>query len=307
MKKLCSPQTWGARGAQANLILFITRKTMTPLTDSQQEKAFLEAMANHFGFKAKAKVVFVQRFLSSNDDLNNQKLAEVIADDLIADIKSSDAARIFKDYLAKNICPRLEKAGCDFGNTTRGKWKIAQNWLQEKKFPQWQEKQPLIPVTIKQLWHRLVDLAAPGLNMGPVLANTLNMWGEYEECVPLGSSIKFVVNLPQPGYLILLEQGTSGDIFCLSPSFLAPRPMFDRGRVSLPQKGASRTAFKITGNPGTEKIVAAITPEKPSLSWLPGGKQKPLTIRESHLQDLLLYLQKAKAARVFYTEYTVTG
>ncbi len=283
-------------------------KTMTLSIYLEQEEAFLEAMATRFGFQGKARIVFLQRFLMANNDLNNQNLAEIVATDLIVGTKSGDAARIFKDYLNKTICPQLAKEGCDFGEATKGKWKIAQHWLQGEVFPQWQAKQPSLPVTIKQLWHRLVDLAKPGLNMGPVLAtDILNMWGEYEDCVPLGSSIKFVVNLPNPGYLILLEQATSGDIYCLSPSFFAPRPKFPAGKVSLPQSGVSRKAFRITGNPGTEKVVAAIMPGKPALSWLLEGERKPLIIRESHLQDLLFCLQKEKAAKIFYTEYTVTA
>ncbi|MEY3065877.1 MAG: hypothetical protein RLZZ532_2669 [Cyanobacteriota bacterium] len=52
---------------------------------NDNEEMFLNAIADQWGFKDRCKLVFVQRFLGSNDDLANNALADVLKENLSLD------------------------------------------------------------------------------------------------------------------------------------------------------------------------------------------------------------------------------
>ncbi|MCL1470504.1 DUF4384 domain-containing protein [Argonema antarcticum] len=273
------------------------------------EGDFLNAMATRFGFTGKNSLIFEKRFLEDNREVTHEKLVgnPKFAEKLIQGTKNGDASRIFRQQL-KAICEKLETAGCP-PSTGDGRWANAKRWLREVVFPQWAKEQGLVadaPVTLHP-WEKLLKLATPTDKMGPKLAGVLDMVGDYQECVPLGSHIIFELKLETPGYLLLLEKGTTGRFWCLCPSVFAPQPYLGEGVVVLPQPVSGKKSFKITGQVGLEQIVAIIGKDNPSLDWLPEGSGKPLQMEEGHLNELLEYLQSSGDGKVFYTEYTVTA
>ena len=283
----------------------------------EYEGDFLEAMATRFGFSGKTRLVFEKRFLEDNAELKDNSLAngQRLAEKLLKGAgKVSDPATILRDRL-KVICDKLAEAGCEFNGARQGKWKIAKRWLREEIYPQWLAEQGLgaPPPTREQLWQQLVAQSTPTNKMRPVIVKeqTLDMWqpeSSDEIVVPLGSRIYFDVDLEIAGHLTLLEKATSGDIFCLCPSSLfAPAPNLPAGRARLPQENARQKWFKITGNLGSEQIVAAITVEAPPLDWLPEGTQPPLKLQESHLSELLNYFQKGEPSELLFMEYRIIG
>ncbi len=287
------------------------------------EEDFLKAMAVRFHFSDKTELVFVQRLRDANSDLNDKRLADVLQRELVEGTRSEGAnpATILRDRWIDPICPKLAEAGCDFNGATRARWRIAKQWLREVVFPEWAREQGLAApplLTPAQLWEQLKDKATPTEKMGPVLAKpakpveTLEMWepppsqSQYQKCVPLGSQIRFEVNLESGGYLLLLEKGTSGNLWCLCPSFLAPQPHQPAGVAILPQEKSPQKLFTISGTAGKEEIVALIAPESPPLDWLPQATQPPLQLKKEHLNDLLAYLNCRPDCQALYTEYTVT-
>ncbi|HIK13179.1 MAG TPA: DUF4384 domain-containing protein [Oscillatoriaceae cyanobacterium M33_DOE_052] len=260
------------------------------------EEEFLNAMADQWGFVGLRKLVFVQRFLTANDDLTRQALANVL--DPKPDPENPDSDK-FEQPVAdclRQIFPKLEAEGCKFNGATRDKVEIAKTWLRG----------------IVYLWYQLKKQATPTTQMGPVLAKpgqTLNMWKpetQYRKEVPVGSQIQFEVNLERDGYLLLLEKGTSGQMWCLCPSFLAPQAQLSAGVARLPQETGRVKYFTLTGDGGKEEIVALIAKEPPPLPWLPTGNQPPLELNQDHLNDLLSYLNPRPDCQVWYTDYMVT-
>jgi hypothetical protein len=123
----------------------------------------------------------------------------------------------------------------------------------------------------------------------------------------LNSRIRFEVNLDSAGYLLLLEKGTSGKMWCLCPSGFAPEPKHSGGRVTLPQASSRHKYFKLTGSPGQEEILAVITKDVPRLDWLPQLGEPLLQLREGHLTDLLEYLNRCRDYQVLRMAYRVTA
>ncbi|MBE9092406.1 DUF4384 domain-containing protein [Tychonema sp. LEGE 07203] len=170
----------------------------------------------------------------------------------------------------------------------------------------WLNKRQL-PLTIDQLWQQLADKATCNDRIGLVLADVLDLGSEYQNCVRLGSNIRFEVNLENAGYLLLLDKGTSGKVYCLCPSGYAPEPQVPAGLTVLPQSCSSRKSIKVTGNLGLEQLVAVIAKNKPDINWLQEGSKAPLQLRENHLKVLLDYLKESSDCRVIYMEFTVTA
>ena len=282
----------------------------------EYEGQFLEAMATRFGFTGKNRLIFEKRFLEDNAGLTHEQLATQFDSKLTAGTKNGDASRIFRQQLSA-ICDKLQAAGCPPTENAKERWKNAKQWLREVKFPEWAKEQGLVApapaLTPDQLWEQLKDKATPTEKMGPVLVQrgpTLDMWttpSQYPQYVPLESQIRFEVNLESGGYLLLLEKGTSGKLWCLCPSFLAPQPHLPAGVATLPQEKSRQKLLTISGMAGKEEIVALIAKESPPLNWLPQGTQPPLQLKKDHLNDLLAYLNRRPDCQVLYTEYTVTA
>ena len=270
-------------------------------TYKNNEKTFLENIADNWGFKDKCKLVFVQRFLEDNDDLTNVALAEILEENLLDGAKKDAVAEQIQRDCLRTIFKKMEAEGCEFNGSSKGKTEIAKPWLREVVYLEWWKQ---------HLWEQLKTKGKETDKMGPVVLKekTLDMWeptSEYAKSVELGSHIRFEVELDRGGHLLLLEKATSGKLWCLCPSFLAPKPRFEKGKAVLPQEEAPLKSFLLSGNPGKEEIVAAIAPQSPHFDWLPQPNDKPLLLQGVHLADLLAYLEEEAECSVLYMGYEV--
>jgi len=271
---------------------------MTLPNYKEHEEEFLKAIATRFGFSSKTWLVFLERFREKNTDRLDKDIAEYLEAELIeGNGDGANPATILRDRL-KAICDKLEAEGCDFQGVTKGRWKIAKRWLREVLYPEWLKQRHLIPLTCDQLWQQLWETATPTDKLKPVLLESLSklemgeaeMTEEDSFSFRLNSRIRFEVNLDSTGYLLLLEKGTSGKMWCLCPSGFAPELKHSGGWVSLPQASSRHKYFELTGSPGEEEIVAVIAKDVPRLDWLPKPGERLLQLREGHLTGLLEYL-----------------
>lgn len=287
---------------------------LTPYLDHEVE--FLKAMATRFGMTGKNRIIFVERFRQRNADSDHKVIAECYKTELLEGTSTDDAPRIFRQQL-KSICDKLEAYGCKFTKQdNRDKWLIALEWLQTVHYPEWAKEHLIVPRTCDELWGQLWGKATPTNTLKLVLpkpVGTLDMGGDEvvddeQLCVPLGSKVYVQVQLEQAGYLLLLEKGTSGKIWCLSPSGgFAPNPYLNAGVERLPQLGARNRCFTLKGLPGKEEVVAVIAKKQPSLDWLPQPSASLLQLDAGHLTGLLRYLQDKQDCQVLCMAYQVTA
>ncbi|NEN88047.1 MAG: DUF4384 domain-containing protein [Okeania sp. SIO3H1] len=293
------------------------------------EKEFLRAMVVKFCFSDNTELAFFER-LYNTDVPTWEKLAEDLKPQLIENTKKTkdgndvDVVKLLRDRWDKKICPDLAPIMAKDGYQLNGKnkWQVVRKWLIEVKYPEWlKEKQKLEGLlqklqllTISGLWEELRFRAVSTNKMGPVIPGIgitdLNMYtphSNYRHTIPAGTDIKFEVQLERPGYLTLLEKGTSGEFFCLSPSSLfAPYPNFKEvSKVLLPMEGASVEFFELSCEPGVEEIIVAIAPKRPKLDWLPKPEEEPLQLQGKHLQEFLVYFEGESDCTLWYTNYRV--
>jgi hypothetical protein len=89
---------------------------------------------------------------------------------------------------------------------------------------------------------------------------------------PLGSRVRLAIEsdrAEQGGYLLLLDEGPEGIIYCLCPSHFAPDTRLQPGCNLLPQRGARYDSLVVTGKPGREHLLAIVSDEPLGLDWLP--------------------------------------
>ena len=270
-------------------------------TYRDNEEIFLEDLANSWGFADKCRFVFISRFLTDNDDVTNVALANNLEKKLLEDTKKSAVAEQIQRDCLRTIFRKMEAEGCEFNGVKKNKTDIAKRWLREVVYLEWWKE---------HLWGQLKTKGKETDKMGPVVVTeeTLDMWepnSEYAKSVELGSHIRFEVELDRDGHLLLLEKATSGKLWCLCPSLLAPKPRFEKGKAVLPQKEAPLKSFLLSGNPGKEEILAAIAPQSPHFDWLPQPEDKPLLLQGEHLSGLLAYLEGEAECQVLYMDYEV--
>ncbi|MEH1779232.1 MAG: DUF4384 domain-containing protein [Nostoc sp.] len=185
------------------------------------------------------------------------------------------------------------------------------DWRDIAVFGEEAELQELTP--LDNLWQQLQLLSSPTEQMGLVLVKEETLgWGKnlpsrYEKSVQVGSFIRFEVNLETPGYLLLLQKDTSGQLWCFCPSCFAPQPHLNTGKTTLPQEGSPITSFPIEGEPGKEEIIAVLTKEVPALDWLRQENDEVLSLEASHLIELLKYVTERGDYQLWYTDYMVTA
>jgi hypothetical protein len=108
----------------------------------------------------------------------------------------------------------------------------------------------------------------------------------------LGSRVELVIESEREGHLLLLDEGTSGAVYCLCPSWFAPDTRLPRGRSVLPRPGARYGAFQVTGRPGREHLLAVVTDEPLGFEWTPEDPGVPA--RRLSPEDVDALLQKLK-------------
>jgi hypothetical protein len=94
----------------------------------------------------------------------------------------------------------------------------------------------------------------------------------------LGSRVCLALEMDREGYLLLLDEGPEGTVYCLCPSWFAPNTRLQTGLDYLPQAGSRYNSFTVTGKPGREHLLAIITDEPLGLDWMPVDPKNPARV-----------------------------
>ena len=114
----------------------------------------------------------------------------------------------------------------------------------------------------------------------------------------LGSRLCLVIESPQDGHLLLLDEGPEGTIYCLCSSHFASDTVLPRGRSLYPQAGSQYDAFVLTGTPGREELLAIISDAPLGLDWMPGNAKDPARVlSHADIRALLARLQRLDSNR----------
>ncbi len=104
----------------------------------------------------------------------------------------------------------------------------------------------------------------------------------------LGATVRLCLEIDRAGHLLLIDEGTSGTIYCLCPSIFAPSTAVEPGRLLLPDPDSRYASFTITGKPGREHLLAVVTDTDLGLDWWAPGSEVPARVLDQADVDLLI-------------------
>jgi hypothetical protein len=108
----------------------------------------------------------------------------------------------------------------------------------------------------------------------------------------VGSDVCLAIETGRDGHLLMLDEGPEGITYCLCPSSFAPTSLLSRGRHYLPQPGSRYDAFRITGSPGREHLLAVISDQPLGMNWMPADPYTPARVLDdTDIESLLAKLR----------------
>lgn len=107
----------------------------------------------------------------------------------------------------------------------------------------------------------------------------------------LGSGIGIALEWDRESYVLLLDEGPEGLIYCLCPSWFAYDTRVASDLVCLPAGDSTHEAFILTGTPGREYLLAILTEVPLGLDWVPSNPRTPARVLiEADINALLARL-----------------
>jgi len=179
---------------------------------------------------------------------------------------------------------------------------------------------PLIP-DLDFLWQKLSQLATYAPRQLGVISSTVPTLAFDDEAeeqfltrIISKSPVKIKIKPEQPGYLILLDRDSTGEVVCLSPSPYVPQPQLHTAEwEELPQAAlSSKKVFK-PATLGEEVFLAILFSEKPEFSWLTvlhiekSVGERCLRLQGEQLQELCQYIEQVKPVQLLSTKITIVA
>ena len=184
---------------------------------------------------------------------------------------------------------------------TKGKWLRLYDWLWEKNFPRW---------LLDQRWQELVDQADKvddWLQVAPTERDFKKTPEVPPSKIPLKTDIYLVVNWKGGNrYLLLLNQGTSGNKYCFCPSKgFALSGELSQQKMYLPQKGAAEPSINFE-EVGKEHFIGIVMEKPLDLAWLrPNGQEPVPSLDAGRLNELVEKLEQQGNWQMFYKSFEV--
>ena len=135
----------------------------------------------------------------------------------------------------------------------------------------------LLPVAAQPFAHS-PDLASRGLGALPEAVR---------HSFALGDRLQIMLELDQPGHILLLDEGPEGIIYCLCPSEFAPVTSLPQGRTIFPMPGSPHDAFYLSGRPGVEHLLAIVTDDLLMPGWGAGRNLPARVLSAADIREIL--------------------
>lgn len=183
-----------------------------------------------------------------------------------------------------------------------GKWLVLYDWLWEKYFPRW---------LLEQQWQELIskaDRVDDWLQVTPA-ERDLRIPQASKSIAPLKTEVNLRVNLKLANcYLLLLNQGTNGNKYCLCPSKgFAPSGDLSEQEMYLPQMGAMSPSM-VFEEVGKEHFIGIVMEKPLELLWLRPNDGEPVpSLDANRLKELWENLEQQGNWQLFYKSFDVVG
>lgn len=186
-------------------------------------------------------------------------------------------------------------------------WEMVYHWLWEIDFPRrgWELAKEMAACAMDELqmipfnqFEAMLE-GHKGLDLDEIESG--------EDTIQKGERYGLEIDFPQDGYLLLLNEGTSGDKYCICPSrayHIQPQ-LLEKEPLYLPRRGALAKSLRFT-EVGDEYFLAIVTDKHLKLSWVrPDGDAKDLAIDDQRMREIFQQLGRLECCQVFYKRFAV--
>lgn len=180
-------------------------------------------------------------------------------------------------------------------------WQVIYRWLWEVEFPRvgWELATNLATCAMKEF--KVVDIKERRRDL------SFQEIPNCEENIKKDQKYALAVDLPTKGYLLLLNRGSTGKYYCLSPSqaFQPVGVCSPDSTLYFPDFDALAKSLKFE-DLGEEYFLAIITEKPVQLSWVrPDGNPRDFQVNDQRFQEIFQQLGRQWNARVFYKRFQV--
>lgn len=283
----------------------------------QFEQNFLETLTrDFFGLSTPVrKLIFQLRFdpkfhpENGIEERQNKQLAKIVKERLNEDVSDRIGTELkcIVRTLASTFETQMINDGVDVEllrseeRGKKGKWLVLYDWLWQKYFPRW---------LLEQLWQKLVDKADKvddWLHVEEIKDRDLRVPEPRKSTIPLERDVYLLVNLKLANrYLLLLNQGTKGNKYCLCPSKgFAPSCELSDEKMYLPQIGAMAPSISFE-EVGKEHFLGIMMDKPLNLEWLRPNEGDPAPSLDAiRLKQLWEQLEQQGNWQMFYKSFDV--
>jgi hypothetical protein len=264
------------------------------------------------------KLCFQLRFHPSNwNNVEHTQIAAQISKQLNGGFSESsinptvgDVVKKIKDKFEAQMQAdgvEIEKLNPGRGKPKESPWQIVYKWLWETEFPRrgWQLSKEMAICAIEHLQMKPMVGADGNRNL-----DLEGIPDVTEGTIRKGERYKLQVDLQSEGYLLLINEGVTGEKYCICPSraFALPEPLFLRSPLYLPLEEAIARNVGLSFKAVGEEYFLAIVTEKPlSLSWVrPDSHPKDIVVDDKRLSEIFKILGHQSNCQVFYKNFVVT-
>jgi hypothetical protein len=259
------------------------------------------------------KLCFQLRFHPLHRQENHDKIAKRISEKFHDGFSESSIAPTVSDVVQKlrdTFADAMRADGVPVDRLNAGKgrpqdispWEIVYNWLWETEFPRrgWALSKQIATCALEELQMQPVDTDRRGLDLEAIeLCEDTTIKKEQRYQLQVG--------LPVDGYLLLVNQGTSGQKYCICPSraFHLEPHLLPETSLCIPRLNAPAKCLKYN-EVGEEYFLAIVTEQPLKLSWVrPDSDARDVVVSEERLREIFQKVAQQPSCQVFYKTYKV--
>lgn len=275
---------------------------------SQLEKEFLEVITKDCLLAAKSvrKLIFQLRFEPENKELDHKEVAAIAKKELNEDVSDrigTELKEIIKSLVNKFEAQMMkDEVDVEYlksnDKKNKGKWQRVYDWLWNYYYPRW---------SLEKQWQNLVAQANKTDDWLEVTPASRDVKLPTQATIPLKKDIYLQVKWNGDNcYLLLLNQGTSGDKFCICPSpYFAPSAELSGQGMNVPPAGAKAKSM-VFEDLGKEHFLGIVMEQPLDLAWLrPNSGELVPALDAGRLHELLEMLEQQGNWELFYKSFEV--
>ncbi len=287
---------------QQKFIEELTEELFSGSQASEPQKLCFQLRFNPQNWNKKSSTIAEEISKRLNGGFREGSIAPTVSE-VVKKLKEKFEARMREDGVAVDL---LELKNRGKRRDDKSPWRIVYNWLWNVEFPRrgWDLSKKSGICAKEEL--QMMASGTSGIVRRDVKIDIPKVG---ENAIQKEEKYLLQVDLKQAGYLLLINQGTSGTkyLWCPSKVYAPLAEMGATAPIYLPQQKALVTTPITFDAVGKEFFLAIVTEQPVNLSWVrpDSNPEDEWVINEERLREVFRQLAQQPTCQVFYKTFAV--